>query len=298
LKRAFFDANGRLRNGWWMLVFVLALVLVALVQIATNRTLDWLGASKGLWRQLLGVAALLGATWICTRLRKERLKSVGFDLDSRWARELGVGSLIGMGQILVATAVLWVAGGVTLALDPQRSLQALGAGLSLFVMVGIGEEVLFRGFLFQRLRDGIGLWPAQVLFACLFALAHWHNPGMTGLTKVMATLDISIGAVVLSMAYVRTRSLALPIGMHVGWNWMQGTVLGFGVSGRTAVGWLHPTLLDRPLWLTGGAFGIEASVLGVAVDVLALALLLSWKGVPSAPAHVGVPEPVALAQAG
>jgi hypothetical protein len=165
-----------------------------------------------------------------------------------------------------------------LELDPAGSLQTLGSGLLMFLLVAIKEETLFRGFLFQRLRDGIGLWPTQLLLALLFAGAHWMNPGMRGATLLSASLGIFVSSLVFGLAYVRSNSLALPIGIHLGWNWMQGHVMGFGVSGIQLHGWFKPMLLDKPDWLTGAAFGIEASVLGVAVDLLLLIGLLLWKG--------------------
>jgi hypothetical protein len=65
----------------------------------------------------------------------------------------------------------------------------------------------------------------------------------------------------LGLAYVKTRRLALPMGIHLGWNWAQGSLLGFGVSGTMDTrGWLNPVFDGRPEWLTGGAFGLEASL--------------------------------------
>jgi hypothetical protein len=101
---------------------------------------------------------------------------------------------------------------------------------------------------------------------------------MEGATEFWATLDTGLGAILLGLAWLRTGSLALPIGVHFGWNWMQGSWLGFDVSGWQQSGWLQPHLLDRPQWLSGGAFGPEASVFSVLVDVLAIALLWRWKG--------------------
>jgi hypothetical protein len=98
---------------------------------------------------------------------------------------------------------------------------------------------------------------------------------------------------ILTNKLLRTGSLALPIGLYLGWNWTQGTLLGFDVSGLAQAGWLHPHLLARPQWLTGGAFGPEASVFSVVVDLAAIALLWRWKGV--APRSRQIQLPVAEA---
>src|SRR6185436_2348828 len=112
---------------------------------------------------------ILLATWVCTRLRREPLTSVGFRLDRRWAKEAACGMLLGVGSMALVVALMWATGSVRLQLDPARSLGALGVGLYVFVFVALFEEALFRGFLFQRLVDGAGVWVAQVALALLFA---------------------------------------------------------------------------------------------------------------------------------
>jgi membrane protease YdiL (CAAX protease family) len=277
LNTIFFNQDRRLRNGWWVLIFVVLFTVVRLGLGPGVKGLKSLGLAKA-WFEPVAFLLTLFVTWICTRLRKEPLASIGFRLDRRWAKELGWGTALGLGQIAVAAAMAWAVGGLRFELDPARSLQALAYGFYMFTFVALFEETLFRGFLFQRLVAGSGVWVAQILLACLFALGHWGNPGMAGATKVWATLDIGLGAVALGLAFLRTRSLALPIGIHLGWNWAQGHLFGFGVSGLAQTGWLRPVFLGKAEWITGGAFGIEASVFGVVVDVLAIVLLWRWKG--------------------
>jgi hypothetical protein len=133
--------------------------------------------------------------------------------------------------------------------------------------------------------------------AAFFAVAHWGNPGMDGATEFWATLDTMLGALLLGFAYLRTGSLALPIGVHFGWNWAQGALLGFDVSGFTQTGWLAPTILGQPQWLTGGSFGPEASIFSVVVDVAVLLLIWRWKGVaPRLDARPILVDEPALAQ--
>ena len=246
------------------------------------------------WLEPLPFLFTLLATWACTRLRKEPLASVGFQLDQRWLKEIAWGTLFGGCSMLAAVAMIWAIGGVRLELDPTRNMSALAFGFYMFLFVALFEETLFRGFLFQRLRDGTGIWVAQIALALLFAAGHWGNPGMHGATMFWATIDIALAAVMLGLAYLRTRSLALSIGLHLGWNWTQGHVLGFGVSGIGQPGWFHPVFLGKAEWLTGGSFGPEASVFGVVVDLITLALLWQWKGSHAAPASTTprVPRPV------
>jgi membrane protease YdiL (CAAX protease family) len=283
MNRWLFNQEQRLRNGWWILIFLAILSVFLLAMVGFQWVCRKLGIPGGAWLQVIGTLALLGSTWSVLRLRKESLRNVGFDLNSRWLREFGWGALIGMGQILLAVLAVWAFGGVRLELNPAHSIRFLCSGAIVFFFAAINEETLYRGFLFQRLRDGLGVLPTQLMLAVLFSMSHWGNPGMHGLTRFWAALDLGIGALVFGLAYLRTGSLALPIGLHLGWNWLQGNVLGFGVSGFKIQGWLRPVFLGKAEWLTGGAFGIEASVFAVLVDLLLLALLLSWRGTVATP---------------
>lgn len=289
--------HGHLRNGWWVLVFIVFVAATRLVHAPLLAALKALEVPEVL-RDPLPVLFVLLATSACTRLRREPLSSVGLHLNGRWWRELGAGFGLGGLALLLAALLMVGFGGVRFELDPVRGLGALAVGLWAFLFAALLEELLFRGFLFQRLLDGIGVWRAQLLVAGLFALAHWGNPGMEGATRVWATLDIGLAAAMLGMAYLRTRSLALPIGLHLGWNWVQGNVLGLGVSGHDTGGWWRPVFGDAPTWLSGGAFGSEASVFGLLVDLLMLVLLWRWKGRSPEVPRVTVPRPPEPAVAG
>ncbi|MFP7722369.1 CPBP family intramembrane glutamic endopeptidase [Lysobacter sp. A3-1-A15] len=286
-----FDADRRLRNGWWMLVFIAFIAATRVVYAPLKAALAQLGVTEA-WLEPVPFLLTLLATWAVLRLRRERLASVGFQMDRRWWRHAALGMALGMGSLLLAAGLILAIGGVRFQPDPERSLAALGYGLYVFLFVSLLEENLFRGFLFQRLVAGAGAWVAQIAFALLFAFGHWDNPGMDGTTRLVASIELGLAAILLGLAYLRTRSLALPIGIHLGWNWAQGYVLGFGVSGMDHPGWLQPVFQGQATWLTGGEFGPEASVLGILVDLLLIGLLWKWKGL--APASDAVPvAPVA-----
>ena len=277
MKHLFFDSSMRLRNGWWIVAFIALMLGSRFVYTPVSRALQDLGTPQDLLEPLR-FAFLLLVTWICVRLRRQRLSSIGFVLDGRWARELGVGTLLGVASALLAAAMIWGVGGAQFELDPARSPGMLAYGVYVFLFVALFEETLFRGFVFQRFADGAGIWAAQLTLGLVFATSHWGNPDMSGATLALATVELFLGAVLLGLAYWRTRSLALPIGLHLGWNWTQGYALGFDVSGFDHNGWLRPLLQDLPEWVTGGRFGLEASVFAVVVDVLLILLLWRWKG--------------------
>ncbi len=277
--------QGRLRSGWWILLFMAIFLASQWMYRPVSHGLQQIGVAKA-WLSPLPVVFLLGVTWICMRLRRQRLAGVGLALDGSWGRQLLLGVAFGAAQMAAVTALILLAGGVRFELDPARSLAALAYGAWVFLCVAVLEELLFRGFVLQRLVEGLGARWALALMAALFAVAHLGNPGMDGITVATATLDNALGALLLGLAWLRTRSLALPMGIHFGWNWMQGSVLGFEVSGLAQAGWLHPQLLDRPQWLSGGTFGPEASVFAVVVDLAAVLLLCRWKGMARRPSAV------------
>jgi membrane protease YdiL (CAAX protease family) len=272
------DNQGRLRNGWWILLFLAVFLASQLAYYPMSKGLQSIGAGKA-WLLPLPVVFLLLVTGICTRLRREPLSSAGLNLNAKWLHEALVGIAFGAVLMLAVAALIYLAGGVRFELDPKRGIAALAYGVWFFTWGAVLEELLFRGFVFQRLVNGIGAPIALLVMAALFAIAHLDNPGMQGSTLVWATIDTGLGAILLGLAYLRTASLALPIGIHFGWNWVQGSLLGFDVSGFTQSGWLAPHLLAGPQWLNGGAFGPEASVFSVVVDVTAILLFWRWKRV-------------------
>jgi hypothetical protein len=145
-------------------------------------------------------------------------------------------------------------------------LGVVGGSLAVFALVGFYEELTFRGYYLHNLRDGLGLAPAVLLSSLVFALAHAGNP----FASWTSTVGLIAAGLFLAYAWIRTRRLWLPIGLHLGWNFFQGTVFGFPVSGTTAPGLLLQRAEGPPL-LTGGGFGPEAGLI-----VLPAMLLGAW----------------------
>ena len=164
-------------------------------------------------------------------------------------------------------------------MNPAGAASA-GPDLELFLASALGEELFCRGFLFQRLLDGLGVWPAQLIMAAFFLFTHWHNPGMTGAVRVLASINVCLASILFGWAYLRTRRLGLPLGIHWFANWTQGSLLGLGVSGHATTGLFTPARIPGPDWWTGGSFGLEASIPGL-LCVAGMTLLLAR----SAPAH-------------
>jgi hypothetical protein len=259
----FFNERGALRSGWKAAGFLVPQIL------------GWqLGLS--LW---LSLGLVLLTSLAVVRLEGRTLRGLGLRFGGRWLLELLAGTLGGVLLILLMALMVKGLGGFHWERTPGVGAPQVLTAAATFLGVGFNEELLARGYPFQRLVEGSGPWVGQLVFAGLFALMHWGNPGMHGATKAWATVNIALAALLLGFCYLRTQSLALPIGVHLGWNWAQGSLLGFGVSGTTDIkGAWTPIFHGRPDWLTGGTFGLEASVICTLVCGVAVAALWRWKG--------------------
>lgn len=266
----FLNSERQLRNGWWILIFflVLASILIPALLFAQENSME---ISIGLQAIIIVLAS-----WICQLLRRRPLAELLGEFNAHWFKGLGLGSLIGSALMLFPALMLWIFGWVDWQWNPTGS-SALPSVVLLFAGVAVAEELLFRGFIFQRLIAGLGQWPAQLILAGYFLLTHLNNPGMTGDVKVLAGINIFLASLMFGLAFIRTQSLAMPLGLHFMANLMQGGVLGFGVSGIDQSGLLRPIFAGVPEWLTGGQFGLEASVPGLFFIVITLILLYVWK---------------------
>ncbi len=270
LVKLFVNSEGELRNGWWVAIFFLCLaaVLVPAIILASRAHYQLTVAD-----QAVMIAAV---TVLCQALRRRPIVEVTGRPDIGWLRQFGIG--VTAGALLMAVPALFLTS--IGAIGWQFGMFAaapLISGVETMAAVAIAEELLFRGFLFQRLVDGLGAWPAQIIVGGMFLLTHLNNPGMTGATRFWAGINIFLASILFGVAFLRTRSLAMPIGIHFMANVMQGPILGFGVSGNGEAGVFKP-LFYGPQWLTGGAFGLEASVPGLMCVVIGVVLLLRTKG--------------------
>lgn len=266
------NAERQLRHGWWILIFflVLAAFLIPTIILAQKSNVE---VSIGIQTTLILLTSMIGQL-----LRRKSLADLLGKLNFGWFKELWVGGVIGSALMLIPAILLGIFGWVSWRWNPI-DLAALLSSLLLFVGVAAAEELLFRGFVFQRLITGLGQWPAQLITAVFFLLTHLNNPGMTGAVKVMASINIFLASILFGLAYLRTRSLAMPLGLHWMANWVQGGILGFGVSGTQQSSLLIPAFTELPVWLTGGQFGLEASTPGLICLVATLILLSKWKPV-------------------
>lgn len=171
------------------------------------------------------------------------------------AKEMGIGILVGAGLYTACMLILMVMGIYRMdGLNPASFLiPAIASALS----SGFLEELLFRGALFRIVEEWLGSWISIIISSAVFGLVHLANPDAT----LIGAIFISVEAgVLLAAAYMVTRRLWMSIGFHVSWNYTQSAVFGGIVSGGIAEPGLIKPILEGPDLLTGGQFGLEASL--------------------------------------
>ena len=190
--------------------------------------------------------------------------------DPQWARNLGLGLLAGFLVFSAAVAVAAIFGiyRIVGAGDASSLVAALIASA---LFPAVSEELVFRGILFRWLEEWGGSWVALLLTSALFGAAHLMNPHASPIAAVGIALE---AGVMLGAAYMLTRSLWLPMGLHAAWNFSQGEIYDIPVSGTEVHGLIDARLSGPPL-LTGNGFGLEASLIAIVVATL-FGLWLLW----------------------
>lgn len=271
----FLREDRRLRQGWRILLFLIACFLLGpLISAPVGLLFSGRPAPAWFMPLLAGLVTLL-VSWAFLALEGRPLASLGLWLNRRWVRQLLAGLLGGLLLAGLPALLLAFLGGIRWRASEVSVLPAIGGGLLLAGAQAFSQEVFARGYIFQRLMVGVGRWPAQIIVALGFLVLHGPAPAATGLPRILDLLALVLMSLMLGEAWLRAKSLALPLGLHAGWSFTQCTLLGFAISGHRAPGLLLPTPNPafRP-WLTGGASGFEASLPGLTVASLALLLLL------------------------
>jgi membrane protease YdiL (CAAX protease family) len=216
------------------------------------------------------LATALAAGYLCARvLEGLPWRSLGLTLHRRWWWDLLIGSAIGFAAILIGVAVAKLGGGLQLSFSndglPAVARSMIGSA-GLLMVAALAEEALFRGYGLQTLARA-RLASTGVLLTCaLFGFVHLANPNaVPGFTM----LNTALAGVWLGVAYLRTRSLWFPLGVHWGWNWALGWFFGLPISGAKLVS--HPLIEasdNGPFWLTGGSYGLEGGLAGTIAMLL------------------------------
>jgi membrane protease YdiL (CAAX protease family) len=265
----FLDRHRDLRSGWRIVLFV---VMVGAAGFVLQMTVPAAVLSNPIAGALLAVSLVMLVSWVMMRfLNHKALSAIGLWFHDSTFRELGLGMLLGFvmmsGIVMVELAmgyihVVWRG----LTLTEAASVVAV-SGVA-FALAACAEELVFRGYAFQTMMQMITFAPAVGVMSLLFGIGHLFNPHAT----LLGTANVVLAGIWLSFAYLKTRGLWLPFGLHFAWNFSQTTIYAFPTSGLALEDRTLWTLEQTgPEWITGGAFGPEGGVLAT------IALLLgTW----------------------
>ncbi len=278
----FFDETDRLRSGWRFVIFCLGFVIVIVVGgtiagLAVSLLTVTAGDTTFLFANAITalIAALL-VGWLCGKfLEGLPFRALGASFTKFWLRNLIVGSIVGALTLTLAVLIASVGGGLQFSaniIDKGSLLEGLAISFAIYATGAAWEEALFRGYLLQTLsRSGLA-WLGISLTSIFFGVIHTQNPN----ADLISTLNTMLAGVWFCVAYLKTRDLWFVWGMHLMWNWMQGSFFGIEVSGLTA---LSPvTFLKEidagPAWLTGESYGVEGGI--VTTIALVISTVVIW----------------------
>ena len=283
----FFNEFGRLRSGWRFAAFAAVFIAVSIVLTTVAYTLA-VGTSSDvrpttvflLLNGILSLIAALAIGYLCAKvLERLPFSSLGASFERHWLRNLAIGLAVGISTFALAAAIGIVSGGLKFSLSsapPSEILWTLGLTFLVFAAAAAFEEALFRGYILQTfVRSDLALF-GVVLTSLLFATVHNGNPAASPLSW----LNTFIAGVWFAVAYLKARDLWLPFGLHLAWNWAQGSIFGVEVSGLTDLvkAPLMREIDTGPAWLTGGNYGIEGGVITTAAIVLSTIALYFLPG--------------------
>jgi membrane protease YdiL (CAAX protease family) len=268
---------GHLHPVWAFVVSVLFSVLAflvagyAAVAIAGDRAL----LLEVIFRPLL--ALLLIALFVVMltasdHLEDHRIAAMGLPRAQGWLKQFAIGCALGFGLTLLAIVPVAIWGQTSTKFRLSlHTLPRVGVVLLILLLGALAEELMFRGYPFQHLEQGIGAIGAITIFSVMFGAVHLANPG----ASLWGLINTILIGVLLSISYLRTRALWLPWGIHFGWNFSLGLLFGLPVSGLRLFNVVVQTTASGPKWLTGGSYGLEASL--ATVVVVLMGLVMVWK---------------------
>ena len=270
--------DGKLGLGWRIVVGIL-LVLAAnyLAAAIANAAANSQRSFEVVYRPtllILLVAWFSAMLLFADRISGNPLQELGLGRAHAVSDSL-LGMAIGAACIFVGIAVMAVWGRLSFSarLNGHTAMLLL---IEIFILstAAMAEEVMFRGYPFQRILEGAGPVVAIVVLSVFFGIAHHWNPHARDVAALSLFNTVFVG-VLLSLAYLRVRNLWLPWGIHFAWNSMLGVVFGLPVSGLNDFSVIIRGRAAGPVWLTGGAYGIEGSLAGT-LAILAGFVPLYW----------------------
>lgn len=264
--KIFFSQQDGLRSGWSLLLYTafgfmiwypLAIVVVL---VGGFREGSYSPQSVALG-ELVSFAAAYGAAVAMARLERLPAGVYGLPLGQAFGKSFWQGIFLGLCEVSLLVGLIAAFGGYSFGSLALHGTSLFGWGLLwavAFVLVGLSEEFMFRGYVQYTLARGIGFWPAAVCLALVFGAAHLRNPG----EGIVGALNVAVTGLVFAFVLRRTGNLWLAVGWHACFDFGETFLFSVPDSGYVFDHHLSSAVLQGPAWLTGGTVGPEGSVFG------------------------------------
>ncbi len=197
-----------------------------------------------------------------------------YSLGFQW-KGFGINALIGIG---VAVGIIG-AGTILLSTGGNLSIKGtifdplnFSVSTLLFIFVAFVEEIIVRGYVLSNLMESMNRWLALFISAALFSIMHLANPDIT----TIAEINIFVAGILLGVNYIYTKNLWFAIFFHFSWNFFQGTIIGYHVSGMSIETGLFAIHINGPDEITGGSFGFEGSAFALILQIIAIIALAMY----------------------
>lgn len=218
--------------------------------------------------QIFGTVGTILLVWIFTRfIDRENFVDIGFSIKKR-SKDILYGLLAGIFMMGIGSLLLYFSGNLTYDTINFNLIGLLQAVL-LFIFVSINEEVFVRGYILRNMMGSMNKYIALVISSVLFMALHLLNPNLS----LVAIINLFLAGILLGIGYVFTKNLWFPLALHFSWNFFQGPIFGFEVSGTNTDSLISHTIHGSEL-LTGGKFGLEGSLL--ATGLCSIAIIIFW----------------------
>ena len=229
-----------------------------------------LGDNGMLAMQFFGLLGTVFIVWLFSKIiDRKPFYTLGFLKKDLW-KDVFLGILVGFIMIAVGFFILTSFGQLDYELNTINYTK-IATGLLLFIIVAINEELLFRGYLLNNFMDSVPKYWALLITAILFGALHLGNDHI----DIIGFSNIILAGIFLGISYVYTKSLWFPIALHFSWNFFQGTVFGYAVSGNDTYAIIKQSRAVDTIW-NGGAFGFEASVTALILLVVFTVLIANY----------------------
>jgi membrane protease YdiL (CAAX protease family) len=266
MQNVFVNRHDQVRSGWKIAIVIVFYFLFSFIAgiVVSGLPLER-DTSSILFSYVGQVVSILAVIAVLKIVDKKNVTGIGLIHFKKGSRDFTYGFLLGALFMTAIFITLFSLGDLTLKnslTDPVISGSLL-SGLLLFILVGFSEEMLFRGYCMTALQQMRSTWLTVLISSLIFSLAHGANPNVS----LIGLINIFVVGVLFAYMFIKTGNLWMPIGFHISWNYFQGNIFGFPVSGTEPAGIYNVADVEGVL-LSGGAFGPEGGILATVLLIL------------------------------